>query len=364
MPKIRALVVDDSVVMRRLITEVLSLDARIEIVGSAPNGRIALQKVTQVNPDVITLDVEMPELDGVQTLRELRRTHPRLPVIMFSALTQKGASATLDALAAGANDYVTKPLDSQDLGESIERLKEDLLPKIFAHCPQLLAPAHVAPSTRPEAPKPKSVPQIPVLSLPIDLVCIGCSTGGPIALEKLFNGFSSVLPVPVAIVQHMPPMFTQMLALRLDALKMPLGCCEAEHGLVLKPGQACLAKGGQHLALVRDASGKFQARLTDTPPENSCRPAVDVLFRTAAETGANILSVVLTGMGQDGLRGCEIIRERGGQVVVQDQASSVVWGMPGVVANAGYAHAVIPLEQIAREIEQRVHRSWGGRIPR
>lgn len=355
MPKIRALIVDDSVVMRRLITEVLSLDERIEVVGSASNGRIALQKIPQLNPDVITLDVEMPELDGVQTLRELRQTYPRLPVIMFSALTQKGASATLEALSAGANDYVTKPVDSADLSESVERLKEDLLPKIYAHC-------HVAPIVAPTPPPPVFRPAAVrtgagmsrAVSAPIDLVCIGTSTGGPIALEKVFTGFKTPIPVPVAIVQHMPPMFTRMLAQRLDSVRGPLGCEEAETGMVLRPGVACLAKGGQHMALVRDPSGGYQVKLVDSPPENSCRPAVDVLFRTAAQTGANILAVVLTGMGQDGLRGCEHIRERGGYVIAQDQASSIVWGMPGAVVQAQLAQTILPLDGIAQEISRRV----------
>ncbi len=353
MPKIRALIVDDSVVMRRLITEVLSADPQIEVVGSASNGRIALQRIPQVNPDVITMDVEMPEMDGVQALRELRITYPKLPVIMFSALTHKGAAATLDALSAGANDYVTKPLDSSDLSDSIESLKKDLLPKIHAHCEVFVPPppSKMAPL---QAPISGGAVAQRVKAAPIDLVCIGSSTGGPVALERLFSQFPSSLPVPVAIVQHMPPMFTQLLAQRLDALKGPVRCREAEAGLALKPGVACIAKGGQHLALTRDAAGVFQAKLTDTPPENSCRPAVDVLFRSAAETGANVLGVVLTGMGQDGQRGSEHIRERGGQIVAQDLASSVVWGMPGAVVQAGLAHSVLPLNEIALEITRRV----------
>lgn len=351
MPKLRALVVDDSVVMRKLITDVLTQDGGIEVVGSAPNGRLALQKIPQINPDFVTLDVEMPEMDGVAALRELRKTYPRLPVIMFSAVTQRGASATLEALAAGANDYVTKPQDSLDLFDSMAKLKEDLVPKIYAHCrrgqplPTLTKPASPQ-GLAPEYPK--------AAAMPIDLLCIGTSTGGPIALEAVFKAFSRPLPVPVAIVQHMPPMFTAMLAQRLDALKGPLGCREAEEGAPLRIGKACLAKGGSHLSLAR-TSGGFVAQLTDAPPENSCRPAVDVLFRSAAQTGANVLAVVLTGMGQDGMRGCQHIRERGGQVLAQDQASSVVWGMPGAVAQGGLAHAVLPLGEIADEITRRLY---------
>jgi two-component system chemotaxis response regulator CheB len=317
-------------------------------VGTAPNGRIALQKLTQVNPDIITMDVEMPEMDGVQTVRELRRTHPRLPVIMFSALTQKGASATLDALAAGATDYVTKPMDVVDLHDSIERLQQELLPKIQAHFrPEV-----------PVAPKPfvpsRLFAPVPASGGPVDLICIGSSTGGPVALETLMKGFTAPLPVPVAIVQHMPPMFTHMLAQRLNALPGPIRCKEASAGMILQAGCAYIAPGGSHLALFRDTSGTFSCRITNAPPENSCRPSVDVMFRSAAATNANLLGVILTGMGQDGLRGCEYIHERKGQVVVQDEATSVVWGMPGAVAQANLAHAILPLESIAAEITRRV----------
>jgi two-component system, chemotaxis family, protein-glutamate methylesterase/glutaminase len=350
MPKLRALVVDDSIVMRKLITDVLNQDAGIEVVGSASNGKIALQKLPQVNPDFVTLDVEMPEMDGVAALRELRKTYPRLPVLMFSAVTQRGASATLEALAAGANDYVTKPQDSFDLADSMAKLKEDLVPKIYAHCRRPPAAASISRADVPDAPA-RELPK--TASGPVDLLCIGSSTGGPIALEALFKGFRQPLPVPVAIVQHMPPMFTLMLAQRLDALRGPLGCLEAEEGVVLQPGKACLARGGCHLSLSRSAGG-FVTHLTDAPPENSCKPAVDVLFRAAAQTGANVLSVVLTGMGQDGMRGCQHVRERGGQVIAQDQATSVVWGMPGAVAQAGLAHAILPLGEIAGEIARRL----------
>ncbi|MFA5263373.1 MAG: chemotaxis response regulator protein-glutamate methylesterase [Opitutaceae bacterium] len=358
MMKIRALIVDDSIVMRKLIAEVLSLDGQIEVVGTASNGRIALQRIPQVNPDVITLDVEMPEMDGVQALRELRLKYPKLPVIMFSALTHKGAAATLDALSAGANDYVTKPLDSSDLADSIERLKADLLPKIHVHCDAFVVPP-------PRMAEPAQLPADGDASArrqrkaPVDLICIGASTGGPVALEKLFAQFPSALPVPVAIVQHMPPMFTQLMAQRLDSLKGPVRCVEAENGMILKPGFAIIAKGGHHLALARDSGRCFQARLTDTPPENSCRPAVDVLFRSAAGTGSNVLGVVLTGMGQDGLRGSKHIREGGGQVIAQDQATSVVWGMPGAVVQARLANCVLPIGEIAFEIARRVKNGLG-----
>ncbi len=350
MPKLRALVVDDAVVMRRLLTEVLQRDPQIEVVGTAPNGRIALQKIPQINPDFLTLDVEMPELDGLQTLRELRLTYPKLPVIMLSLLTKRGAASTLDALAAGANDYVTKPADSSNLAESIARLEAELLPKIHAHFPTPVFSAPVAPPPMAK----RRIESFVSGSKPIELVCIATSTGGPNALSDLFQGFTTPIPVPVVIVQHMPPMFTQMLADRLDAQKGPLRCREAVEGEILTPGCAYIAPGGSHLSVTRIATGQFVSHLLDSPPENSCRPAADVLFRSAAATGAHLLAVVMTGMGQDGLRGCVNISERQGQIIVQDQATSVVWGMPGAVAEAGLAQAIIPLHAIAPEITRRI----------
>jgi len=356
MPKIRLLIVDDSVVMRRLISEAVAEDTQIEVAGTASNGKIALQRITQVNPDVVTLDLEMPEMDGLATLRELRRDYPKLPVIMFSAFTRKGASATLDALAAGANDYVTKPVESSDLKESIRCLRSDLLPRIHALVSVPRVVEAVRPPSRPAvAESPRQVVSWALAGASVDLVCIASSTGGPVALEKLFLGFQRPIPVPVAIVQHMPPMFTQMLAERLNGLKGTLRCEEARHGMKLTPGKACLAMGGKHLVLTRDISGALEARLTEAPPENSCRPAADVLFRSASSLGLSVLAVVLTGMGSDGMRGCQYLREAGARVIAQDEASSVVWGMPGAVVQARLADVVLPLEDIAGEIMRRLH---------
>lgn len=364
MAKIRVLVVDDSVVMRRLITEVLQTDERIEVVATAPNGRIALQKLTQVNPDVVTMDVEMPELDGVSTVRELRKTFPKIPVIMFSTLTQRGASATLDALAAGATDYVTKPSGVGSLSESFSLLKEELLPRIRVHFQRAVPPPP------PLTPKPSLQSRFSLGGRPgptptrgglsststgkLELLCIGTSTGGPMALERVFAGFTQPIPVPIVVVQHMPAMFTQMLAQRLSSLPTTVRCVEAAHAMPLKPGHAYVAPGGFHLTVHRDSAGAFTARINSDPPENSCRPAVDVLFRSAASLACPSLGVILTGMGQDGMRGCELLREQGGHIIAQDQASSVVWGMPGSVVQAGLAHTVLPLDQISAEIQRRL----------
>lgn len=361
MRKIRILVVDDSVVVRRMVTDALDADPALEVVGFAANGRIALSKITQVNPDLVTLDIEMPEMDGLEALRELRKTHPKLPVIMFSTLTERGAAATLDALAYGANDYVTKPSNVGSAAAALERIREQLIPKIKACCPQ-----GSAPSLRPAAagsapsPAPKAWPMIETRrwEAPAQIVAIGVSTGGPNALADVIPQLPAGLPVPVVIVQHMPPIFTKMLAERL-ASKSQIRVEEGRPGEILEPGHAWLAPGDFHMAVER--SGTSVHLITHrAPPENSCRPAVDVLFRSVAEAyGPRALGVVMTGMGQDGLRGSERIREAGGRVLAQDEATSVVWGMPGFVAQAGLAEKVVPLDQIAAEIVLRVSESRG-----
>ena len=350
MRKIRVLIVDDSTVIRRLLSDALAGEPAIEVVGSAPNGRIALAKIPQVNPDLITLDIEMPELDGLATLPEIRKTYPKLPVIMFSTLTEKGAVATLNALSLGASDYVTKPANIGSVTAGIQKVRLDLIPKIKGLC-SWSDPAP-PPAVRPAQPVPRARPagHSPVQSRPaVGIIAIGVSTGGPNALTELFKELPGDLPVPIVIVQHMPPVFTKYLAERLDAVSA-LNVREARAGELLRPGSAWLAPGDFHLALCRTASG-MATKLHQGPPENSCRPAVDVLFRSVAELyGPATLGVVLTGMGYDGWRGSEAIRHVGGRVVVQDEATSVVWGMPGAVANAGLADDILPLGRIASHL--------------
>jgi two-component system chemotaxis response regulator CheB len=359
MPRIRVLIVDDAVVMRRMITEAIGSDPEIEVVGVAANGRIALQKVPQVNPDIITMDVEMPEMDGLTAVRELRKTHRALPVIMFSTLTIKGAERTLEALAAGATDYVTKPANVGSVLEGIERLRSELVSKIKLHCRFLLSAAALpeAPAP-PRATGPRAYPA-GLASIAPQVFAIGCSTGGPNALADLFSSLREPLPVPCVIVQHMPPLFTKMLAERLGR-GSPNRFFEGEEGQELGPGCAFIAPGGRHME-VRRSGPVPRLHLTDEPPENSCRPSVDVLFRSVAVAyGAGTLALVMTGMGQDGLRGCHHIQERGGRILAQDEATSVVWGMPGYVANAGLAEKVLPLGQIGGEVMRRLDM---GRIP-
>lgn len=344
MAKIRVLIVDDAAVFRRVLAAEFAADPEIEVVGTAADGRIALSKLTQVNPDLVILDVEMPVLDGLGTLKEIRKTHPKLPVIMFSALTERGAEATLDALALGATDYFTKPAGS-GLEASVQIIRDELIPRIKALGQRTIGSAPAKPIIAPVATAPP----------PAEVVAIAASTGGPNALAELFRGLPGALATPILIVQHMPPMFTRLLAERIRS-QFCVNAKEAVHGDPVEPGHVYIAPGDYHMTLQREA-GQLRIRLNQEPPENSCRPAADVLFRSVAATfGASTLAVVLTGMGKDGLRGCEAIKAAGGQVLVQDEATSVIWGMPGSVARAGLADRVLPLAQLAPEIHRRVRR--------
>lgn len=349
--KIRVLIVDDAVVVRKMVSDLLQTDPEIEVCGIAANGKIALSKLTQVNPDVITLDIEMPEMDGLETLREIRKTHPRLPVIMFSTLTERGATATLDALSFGASDYVTKPANVGSVQVALQRIREQLIPKIKAlhsgqgHKSLLGAKARTMPVAGAMAPPRPS-------SAPPEVLVIGVSTGGPNALSTLLPDIPGDFPLPILIVQHMPPLFTKLLADRLDGL-CPLTVCEAEAGMVIEAGGMWIAPGDYHMTLKRKGA-QVVIETNQEPAENSCRPAVDVLFRSVADAYHNrVLGLILTGMGQDGLRGCESIREAGGSIFVQDEETSVVWGMPGFVAEAGLAEKLLPLDRIAVEITRR-----------
>jgi two-component system chemotaxis response regulator CheB len=362
MPKIRILVVDDAVVFRRMVAEELNNDPALEVVGTAANGRIALAKMSQVNPDLVILDIEMPEMDGLATLAELRKKYPRLPVIMFSALTERGAEATLDALALGATDYFAKPTETGGPEASLAVIREQLIPEIKALCARTHGPAGARGGLSPPPGKPAAVEaphRPPTQAGAIRVVAIGASTGGPNALAEVFRRLPADFPVPIVLVQHMPPMFTRLLAERLSA-EFAIPVQEGSTKRVLEPGRGWVAPGDHHMIVVRDGT-QVRLLLHQDPPENSCRPAVDVLLRSVAQTfGRHALAVILTGMGQDGLRGCEAIREAGGQILVQDEASSVVWGMPGYVARAGLADRVLPLSLIGDEIVRRVQ---PGRLP-
>ncbi|WP_183094871.1 protein-glutamate methylesterase/protein-glutamine glutaminase [Nocardioides stalactiti] len=348
---IRVLVVDDSAVVRRLVTTALGEADDIEVAGVARDGLEAIDQVNALVPDVVILDIEMPRLDGLGAVVAIREDHPRLPIIMFSTLTERGATATLEALSRGASDYVTKPSNSVGgVTEGITAVREQLVPRIRALAGRRRLAAGLGPRpavvrTAPPAPEPRRT-----ASGPPEVLLIGSSTGGPDALAQVLPALPGSLPVPVLVVQHMPPVFTAMLAQRLDR-ECALTVREAVDGEVVRAGEVLIAPGDFHLRVVRAVDGSVVTRLDQGPQENFCRPAVDVLFRSAHEVyGGRALATVLTGMGQDGLEGCRPLAASGARVLVQDEASSVVWGMPGAVSIAGLADETLPLGDIAMRI--------------
>ncbi len=348
---IRVLIVDDSATIRTVLSSTLGADPDLRVVGTAINGQVALASIAASPPDIVLLDVEMPVLDGISTLREIRRLYPKLPVLMFSSLTERGSKATLDALLAGANDYVAKPV-GQTADDLAARIRADVITKIKA-----LVPRGVATAAR-MAPPIAARPAIPTRREPIRGIVIGSSTGGPVALAEVLPAFAAKVRVPVLIVQHMPAFFTAQLAERLSRI-CGASVREAQMGEEIRPGSILLAPGGRHLELSADGQS-LRARLTDEAPENSCRPAADVLFRSAVRAwGPGTLGVVLTGMGRDALQGARQIVHAGGAVIAQDEYTSVVWGMPGEVVRAGLADAILPLSQIGVEVALRLSRRGG-----
>ncbi len=341
--KKRVLIVDDAVVVRRILSEALARDPDLEVAGTASNGRFALAKFPTLKPDIVLLDIEMPEMDGLETVRQLRKIDARVPIIMFSTLTEHGASATLEALALGATDYVTKP-SNRDMAQTLETVSGELIPRIRALCHLPGAYAAVVP----KLPPPSPLAWKPRLLTPVQVVAIGVSTGGPDALARLLPSLPADLPVPIVIAQHMPPIFTALLAARLAA-KSAVPVRECVSGEALEPGSAVLAPGDFHMVIAQEDVTRL--RVHQEARENFCRPSVDVLFRSVAKVyGGRALAVILTGMGQDGLKGCETLRAAGARIYVQDEASSVVWGMPGFVARSGLADKILPLDQIGSEI--------------
>ena len=348
--RIRVLVVDDSVVIRRLVTHALSEEPALEVVGVAANGAIALERIAQLNPDVITLDIEMPEMDGLAVLRHLRQSEARPRVVMFSTLTERGAALTLESLVLGADDYVTKAANVGSLDRSLASLRTELIPKIRQF---LLLPGEATRAT-PTLPAPPTLRPAGVWNnARAKVLAIGVSTGGPTALGAIMPQFPDDFPLPILIVQHMPPLFTRFLAERLQAgtrLKVE----EAGDGTRVAAGRVLVAPGDYHMRVCSDAGGTV-IRLDQAPPENSCRPSVDVLFRSVGEVfGGAAVAVVLTGMGHDGLRGAEVLRAAGARIIAQDEATSVVWGMPGAVATAGLADCIVPLAGVVPAILQQI----------
>jgi len=347
--------VDDSMFVRNIVSRVLRDDPAIEVVGMAVDGLDAIGKAAELKPDVVTLDVEMPRMTGLEAIRRIRAAWPPVKIIMLSTLTEAGARVTIDALLNGANDYVPK-VDPGQNTLPIPRLKHDLTAKIrqFFASRTAVTPAPLLVRAAAPAPvliRPETTPltQAQRATKRRRVVAIGVSTGGPTALNEVIPALPATLAVPVLVVQHMPAMFTKILAERLNAL-CPIKVCEATDNMPVEPGAVLVAPGDYHMRVARRGGREYIA-LDQSAPENSCRPAVDVLFRSVNEVyGGASVAVVLTGMGQDGYAATQGLKASGAYVIAQDEPSSVVWGMPGAVARAGLANAVVDLKLVSHEI--------------
>jgi two-component system chemotaxis response regulator CheB len=342
----RVMICDDSATIRGAIARILEMDPAIRVVARASNGQAALDALKLHDIDVVVLDIEMPVMDGLTALPLLLKARPGLQIVMASTLTERGADVSMRALRLGAADYVPKPTATMVAGDT--RFGQELIAKIHGltrlrwrqtGAIAQSAAAHAAPVTA-VRPAPRQSPL---------LLAIGSSTGGPNALFKLIQSLSAKIPVPILITQHMPAAFTPLLADHLNRLGI-LPCHQARDGDRLRPGEILLAPGDFHMLVKRDATG-LSAQLSQSAPENFCRPSVDPMLRSAAAaTDGRVLTVILTGMGSDGMEGTRGIVDKGGAALVQDEATSVVWGMPGAVAKAGLAHAILPLDQIGPRI--------------
>ncbi|ROR32518.1 protein-glutamate methylesterase/protein-glutamine glutaminase [Inmirania thermothiophila] len=338
---IRVLVVDDAAAVRHLLRVRLAMDREIEVVGTARNGAEALEQIETLRPDVVILDLEMPVLDGRGVLQRLKGRRPRPQVLVFSTYAREGARAAVEALQLGAADFVRKPSGGHEAVQAVVR--DELIPRI-----KLLGGRGRARVTTPQA---RAAPSPGAGA--VRAVVIAASTGGPQAVREVVGALPAGLPVPVLVVQHMPALFVEQFVRSLDAA-CAFAVRAGEDGARVRPGEAWVAPGDRHME-VRQEGGRVVLHLHQGPPENGVRPAADPLLRSAAAVwGGGVLAVILTGMGQDGLAGCRAVREAGGRVIAQDEATSVVWGMPGAVAQAGLADAVLPLARIGPAVKAAV----------
>jgi two-component system chemotaxis response regulator CheB len=349
-------VVDDSALYRQLVRNVLRDVPGVEVLGAAKGGQEALEMAAQLDPDLLTLDVHMPDLDGIHVLRELKKRRARCRALMLSSLTANGAQVTTDALLEGAFDFIQKP-SGADAERNRVQLRESLADKISAFRASRSRRKLLPPTSRPvEVSNGAPSEEAAAPGFRCEALVVATSTGGPVALREFLPALPADLPVPVFVVQHMPPQYTKPLAERLNQA-CPLEVLEAVDGMAPEPGSVYIAPGGRHLKLERRV-GKVRLKLTEDPPENGCRPAADYLFRSVSEIWpGRVMAVVLTGMGRDGMLGCRQIREQGGYILAQHADGCIVYGMPKAVIDEKLAHAVLPLEKLAPAVVQRIRRS-------
>ncbi len=366
MDKIKVLVVDDTIVYRKIISDVLHDFPDVEVVGSANNGRIALSRIESLKPDLVTLDIEMPKMSGIEVLEHLENV-PNAPIaIMLSTLTHKGSDMTIKALELGAFDFIPKP-DGGRMADNIIKIKAAFTPIFESFKRQRNIRLRLKGKIPTDSTALKKSPYHAVSKRPIttartrntlsEIVGIGISTGGPNALSKMIPMLSKKINVPVLIVQHMPPMFTASLAKSLNS-KSELNVKEAVNGDPIMPNTIFIAPGGKQMKIIAGADGKTRnIKITDDPPENSCKPSADYLFRSIAQHYVGrATGVIMTGMGSDGTKGLQMMKKNGSIIIAQDQATCTVYGMPKEPIESGITDIIAPLDKIAEEITKTVIR--------
>ncbi|HHZ04354.1 MAG TPA: chemotaxis response regulator protein-glutamate methylesterase [Acetomicrobium hydrogeniformans] len=342
--QVKVLVVDDSAFMRKIISDILEEDPKIKVIDRARDGKEAVEKTLKLDPDVITLDVEMPGMDGLAALKEIMRLKPT-PVVMVSSLTRKGADTTMKALALGAVDFVAKPSGaiSLDMKDVAQELREKVLIAASASVEKLIG---IAPPTK------EPVRPIQIKRKNIEVVAIAASTGGPRAIQNVLGNVKTTSIAPIVVVQHMPAGFTKSFAERLNEISI-LEVLEGYDNLQLKPGMVVIAPGGSHLIVEYNRAKQLICRLSDMPPLHSVKPAADLLFLSVADiVGNTSLGIILTGMGRDGAEGAKAIRQRGGYVIAESSDTCVIYGMPKAAVEKGAVDEVLPLHAIPIRIEE------------